>query len=159
MDPRVHIHSGSSLAKTYIPAEADRITQLSIDTLKDINYLTLSYDGGTTRALDSIYTVHLTTPERISHLLKGHSASDESHTGQHLADMLKAALGPIGLANVAAICCDSTGNTRLCREILSREVPTILALGDVCHYLNNTAKDIGKLEYFQSVRHTPFCLH
>jgi hypothetical protein len=35
------------------------------------------------------------------------------------------------------------------RKLIEHEYPWIIALQDACHQLNNTAKDVGELEYFE----------
>jgi hypothetical protein len=57
----------------------------------------------------------------------------------------------IGRKNFSGISSDSTGNTRLAREIVAKECPWIIILPDTCHLLNNTAKDIGKITFFSEV--------
>jgi hypothetical protein len=44
---------------------------------------------------------------------------------------------------------DSTGNTRLFRQLLANEIPTMFNLPDIVHFISNTIKDIVKLEYFK----------
>ena len=55
----------------------------------------------------------------------------------------------VGHSHVCAAVCDSTGNTRLFRELLVEEIPTIFNLPDIAHFISNTIKDIVKLEYFK----------
>ena len=50
---------------------------------------------------------------------------------------------------MCAIVSDSTGNTRLHRELLVNEIPTMFNLPDIVHFISNTIKDIVKLEYFK----------
>jgi hypothetical protein len=57
----------------------------------------------------------------------------------------------IGPKNFSGISSDSTGNTRLGREIVGEKCPWIICLPDTCHLLNNMAKDIGKLSFFSEV--------
>ena len=57
----------------------------------------------------------------------------------------------IGQKNFSGISSDSTGNTKLAREIVAKAIPWIIILPDVCHLLNNTAKDIGKIPFFADV--------
>jgi hypothetical protein len=57
----------------------------------------------------------------------------------------------IGQKNFSGISSDSTGNTKLAREIVAKATPWIIILPDVCHLLNNTAKDIGKIPFFADV--------
>ena len=49
------------------------------------------------------------------------------------------------------ITCNSTGNTRLGRELVHKQYPTIIILPDPCHQLHNAVKDITKLDYFQEI--------
>ncbi|KAF8596320.1 hypothetical protein BDV93DRAFT_563458 [Ceratobasidium sp. AG-I] len=122
LDPKIERYSSSHITTTMIPAEA---------------------------AL-SIYTVHLTTPDtRQSHLMAGNSASGKSHTGEHLKKVLLKAIKPVGADRIAAISSDSTGNTRLARELLAKDYPWIILLPDPCHQMNNTAKDLGNLVVFE----------
>lgn len=55
----------------------------------------------------------------------------------------------VGRSRVCAAVCDSTGNTRLFRELLVEEIPTIFNLPDIVHFISNTIKDIVKLKYFK----------
>lgn len=55
----------------------------------------------------------------------------------------------VGRTRICAIVSDSTGNTRLHRELLVEEIPTIFNLPDIVHFISNTIKDIVKLEYFK----------
>lgn len=50
---------------------------------------------------------------------------------------------------MCAIVSDSTGNTRLHRELLVNDIPTMFNLPDIVHFISNTIKDIVKLEYFK----------
>ena len=55
----------------------------------------------------------------------------------------------MGRSRVCAAVSDSTGNTRLFRELLADEIPTIFNLPDIVHFISNTIKDIVKLDYFK----------
>ena len=57
----------------------------------------------------------------------------------------------IGVDRFAAMCSDSTGNTRRGRKDAQEALPTVLDLGDCCHHLQNTIKDINKLPEFKDV--------
>lgn len=89
LDPKIRSYTGSHMASALIPAEAAQVRDLSIQALRKHSNLTLSFDGATTRANDSVYTVHVTTPnKRESHLITGDEATGKSHTGEHLKSML-----------------------------------------------------------------------
>lgn len=46
---------------------------------------------------------------------------------------------------------DSTGNTKLCRQLLCERLPTFLNLPDANHHLSLACKDILTLPYFKQV--------
>lgn len=78
-------------------------------------------------------------------------ATDESHTGDWIRNFVIEVIDRVGRDNFSGGVCDSTGNTRVSRRLVEGDVPTILALADVCHHLSNTSKDIAKLPYFADV--------
>jgi hypothetical protein len=63
----------------------------------------------------------------------------------------------IGENRFSAMCSDSTGNTCLGRKKARDEFHRILDLGDCCHHMQNTIKDINKLSKFKEVREETFC--
>lgn len=65
----------------------------------------------------------------------------------------------IRLARFAATTSDNTGNVRRARADAVEENPILLNCLDVPHHKNNTLKDIGEIEYFQSVGVLPCSLH
>jgi len=60
----------------------------------------------------------------------------------------------IGRANFAAVVCDSTGNTKRFRKLLTECIPTMLNLADVVHHLSLFLKDVAQMTYFKEVQ---FC--
>ncbi|KAJ7681272.1 hypothetical protein B0H17DRAFT_1205940 [Mycena rosella] len=82
LEPGNGVKVASTFSSTYIPAEAARVTLLAIEELKKHYNLTLGYDGGTTLKQQSIYTFHVTTPDReasslsltVSHRCTRHNA-------------------------------------------------------------------------------------
>ena len=61
----------------------------------------------------------------------------------------------IGKEKFAAMCSDSTGNTKKGHKIIHEEVQTIIDLGDCCHHIHNTIKDINRLLELREV--SPVC--
>lgn len=88
LEPGNDIAVATTFSTNYIPAEAANVTVQSLAHLKQCDNLTISYDGGTTRGQQSIYTVHVTTPEREAHLIAGDESSGFSHTGEHIKKVL-----------------------------------------------------------------------
>lgn len=89
LNPDVGTASGTTIVDNFITTESAYIHQDSVDALANQELLTLSYDGGTTRRHESVYTVHVTTPTtREAHLMEGSEASGVSHTPEHLCSVL-----------------------------------------------------------------------
>ncbi|KAG9121640.1 hypothetical protein FRC07_002333, partial [Ceratobasidium sp. 392] len=146
--------SSTTIARSHIPMESCRIRRLSLEELRSCHNLTISFDGGTAIRPVSYTTIHVTTPEtQIPHLMAGVEASGIPHTGQFYFEELEKIIKEVGPHRFSGITCDSTGNTRLARELVHDTHPTIIVvLPDPCHQLHNTAKDIVKMEYFNECR-------
>lgn len=71
-----------------IPIEYVYIKQKQYEHISMCANLTLSFDGGTTASLQSVYTVHVITPEQRIFLVEGSEASTASHTGKHIFQVL-----------------------------------------------------------------------
>jgi len=91
LDSSIRVYSSLSFADMYIPAEAAQVTEEAIQKLSQIKNLTISYDGGTTKAIESIYTIHVTTPKsQEAYLIEGSEKSGVSHMGlQITTELLK----------------------------------------------------------------------
>jgi hypothetical protein len=81
--------SVTTLADTHIPSEAAHISVIVNEKLKKLNNLSISFDGNTTHKPQSIYTIHIATPNCQVYLIKGHEASKETHTGMHLFQVIE----------------------------------------------------------------------
>jgi hypothetical protein len=77
-----------TFADRYIPNEAVFVREKQIKILREIDNLTLTFDGNTTRKPHSIYTVHATTPSRLTYFLDGHEGSSERHTQEWITNKL-----------------------------------------------------------------------
>jgi hypothetical protein len=89
LDENVSTASGSTIADNFVTTEAAFVWKESMSLLSQSDNLTLSYDGGTTRGHESVYTVHATVPStREAHLIDGNEASGVSHTAEHLCKLL-----------------------------------------------------------------------
>ncbi|KAF8484534.1 ribonuclease H-like domain-containing protein [Russula ochroleuca] len=116
-----------------------------MDVLQKEQNLTLTFDGNSTRKPQSVYTVHITTKNRDSYFVDGYEGSDERHMAAWIKDKVLKTVREIGKEKFAAVCSDSTGNTKKGRKTIHEEVRTIIDLGDCCHHIQNTIKDINKL--------------
>jgi hypothetical protein len=89
VDGEVSTASGTTIADNFVTTEAAYIHGESVKILSQQEHLTLSYDGGTTRRHESVYTVHVTTPlTRDAHLMEGNEASGVSHTAEHVCSVI-----------------------------------------------------------------------
>ncbi|KAJ6521851.1 hypothetical protein B0H19DRAFT_1086345 [Mycena capillaripes] len=132
----------ATFSTNYIPTEAAKVTVLTYDLLKTCHNLTISHDGGTTKNHQSIYTVHVTTPEREAFLI----------TSEHIKNVLTEVVNKVGPKHFAAIESNSTGNTKWARETKEAAFPTLLIVPDPCHHLSDTIGGIVALPYFVNVR-------
>jgi len=57
----------------------------------------------------------------------------------------------LAVKTFSGIASDSTGNMKLACEMVAKAFPWVIVLLDVCHLLNNTVKDIGKIPFFSEV--------
>lgn len=148
--------SSSTLEDSHIPGEAARIRTLSIKYLKTVFDLTITFDGGTTQAQQSVYTIHFTTPDGRSFLIEGNEASGASHTGEHIAALILTAMDMVGRTHFSAIASDNTGNTRSCRRLVCNEVATLINMLDCVHHMSLVCKDLSKLPIFADVSSDTF---
>lgn len=82
--------SRTTLMDVHIMSEQERVRELQVAYLKTQDHLAISFDGATTRAGESVFTVHITTPppERRAVLLEGRECTRESHTGEFIASLV-----------------------------------------------------------------------
>ncbi|EJD47602.1 hypothetical protein AURDEDRAFT_123491 [Auricularia subglabra TFB-10046 SS5] len=148
-NPRLETFSSTTLTDSYIPQEAMRIRKLSEGTLKKLDNLTISYDGGSNRIVQSVYTVHVTTPDtRQPFFMLGHEASGLSHDAEYIVEICLKVMKRIGTEKFICAVSDSTGSTRKARELLEKACDLLIGLADAPHHINLTLKDICALKYF-----------
>jgi len=83
-----HPTSRDTFTNKHIPREAVFVREKQIEILKELDDLTLTFDGTTTRKPHSVYTVHATTPACDTYFLDGHEGSDERHTSDWVTGKL-----------------------------------------------------------------------
>ncbi|KAK7687035.1 hypothetical protein QCA50_009535 [Cerrena zonata] len=146
-NPDYKLCSSTTFSQRVVHKAAWIKTQVIAELQRHEN-LTITFDGGTTRAMESVYTIHITTPDRVSFLFEGNQSSDVSHTGKHLNHVLKDVIVAVGPERFRAIGSDSTGNTTLARNLTHKDFLWIFVLPDPCHEFHNMSKDIGKIPWF-----------
>ena len=85
-----HVRPTASTTYTtrIIPQEAVFVRGKMMNLLKTEDNLTLSFDGGSTRHPELFYTAHVTTQERKSFFVHGHTGSSDSHNTKWITDKL-----------------------------------------------------------------------
>ena len=100
--------SSDVLADDLIPSEAARVRKLMMDLLtsKNIEYVTIGFDGGATAGRDSFTTIHATTSDRHAFFLDGECTTGVQHTGLQYADTLE----PVSVAELRFLLCRSNNS-------------------------------------------------
>lgn len=82
------IAPAKAFTSLYIPREAAKIRKLTISSLRSqpAGTITLTFDGTSTRAQSSVYSVHATTKMREAFFVEAINGTKESHTGVWCAD-------------------------------------------------------------------------
>lgn len=81
--------SCTQLSEGHILAEQEHIKKRQIDFLKTQYRISISFDGGTIKSGDSMYTVHATTEDNRVMLLEGQDCTGISHTGEMIANLVE----------------------------------------------------------------------
>ncbi|KAJ7479092.1 ribonuclease H-like domain-containing protein [Mycena latifolia] len=110
--------------------------------LESFIHLTLSFDGWSSHRSDEIYTVHVTTPTRMSYIVAGIILTGLSTTSETIFGNLKDILLLYAAVRFSMIVSDTTGNVKKCRALICDAFPWILNCPDPCHQLNLLAKEI-----------------
>jgi len=79
---------GDTCQEKHIPAEAALVHKKQVELLQKSNNLTITFDGGLTCKLQSVYTVHVTTPLRDVFFIEREEGTDTKHTTDYLSTML-----------------------------------------------------------------------
>lgn len=80
--------SASKLEEYHIPSEAAFVCTKQLEHLRTCVNLSITFDGQKIRSPQSVYTIHIITPNREVYLFDGNEASKESHTADHLFQVL-----------------------------------------------------------------------
>lgn len=78
----------STIRDIQIPEQAAYIRQQQLEHLGTQYYITISFDGGSNRRLQSFYTVHATTIDRRVFLLFADHSPRISHTAEYVHDLI-----------------------------------------------------------------------
>ncbi|KAK0220637.1 ribonuclease H-like domain-containing protein [Armillaria fumosa] len=166
-NPRYKWTPSDRFERKYIPQESRRVHNKVKEILKQEQNLMLTFDRNSTRKLQSVYTMHITTKDRTSYFYGGYEGSDEHHTAEWVRDIIlevhllflyvllvlimNQGIRDIGEDNFSGLCSDSMGNTKKGKSLAKEIVTAIITLPDCCHHLHNTIKEIPKLPEFQKM--------
>src|SRR5436190_1298482 len=87
------------------------------------------------------------TPERKEYLYQLCDFSDNSHTGEFLANQIEIVLKEIGPDRFSALVSDNGANVRLARDHINQLYPHIFNIRCIAHAINLVAQDIVKNEF------------
>ena len=88
-NPSLMTFCSTTFSDAHIPSEAALVLQKSLEKLWKLCNLTITYDSNMTKGLQSIYTIHVITPQSCeAHLIEGNENSGVSHMGQHIANLI-----------------------------------------------------------------------
>ncbi|KAG8993370.1 hypothetical protein FRB94_010824 [Tulasnella sp. JGI-2019a] len=143
--------SATTLQDSHIPQQATFVREKQMVYLRTQENLTISFDGGTTRKPQSVYTMHVITPDCRVLLYKGDQSSAISHDAGYVKGLICDVLDDLGAWRFAGVVSDNTGNVKKGRQEATKLNPSVINLQDSVHQLHNTCKDIAKLETFDAV--------
>ncbi|KAF7341396.1 DUF659 family protein [Mycena venus] len=142
MCPAYRIPDRSDFVSYNLAVEAENAMKQLQTLLESFIHLTLSFDGWSSRRHNEIYTVHVSTPTRMSYLVAGIILTGLSTTGERIFEHSKNVLLLYAAVRFSMIVSDTTANVKKCRALICAVYPWILNCPDPCHQLNLLAKDI-----------------
>jgi len=101
-------------------------------------------DGWTDLTGKSLWNFILHTSDGKDILWRIQDLSNQSHTGEYLAEKIEEILNDIGIQRFAAIVTDAGSNINLARQIITQKFPHILNIRCIAHCLNLITKDFVK---------------
>lgn len=137
----------------HLPQECAKIQAVWLQYLgnHNVQHLTLSTDGWSTRASMEVYTFHFTNPQGNAHLFSAELLGDKTATaevlGQAFTRLANTALPTTGTylhERISAVCSDSASSLQKAKETFAHTYPWVLVIPDAPHWLNLFAKDICK---------------
>ncbi|KAJ3793831.1 ribonuclease H-like domain-containing protein [Lentinula aff. detonsa] len=142
--------SSTHMATSVIPNEASLVRKLTLEQLKNERNLTVTFDGGSIRKPQSIYTTHVTTEDRITYFWDGDEASDKSHNSEYVNQVIDQTVVAVGGPyKIAGVNSDNTGNVRKGRQDYTQAHSTVLNTRDSIHAFHNTIGEINKLPWIK----------
>ena len=142
--PGYDLPSHDVLSGRLLDSQVSRVNLKVDQIIQSTANLTIGFDGWTNPNGSSLWNFVLLTPDRKQFIYRILDLSNNSHTGEFLAQELKKIIEDIGPKKIAAIVSDNGSNVKLARQLISDQYPTITNLRCIAHAINLISKDIIK---------------
>jgi hypothetical protein len=102
----------------------------------------LALDGWSSPNHRSIWNFTILTPYRKEYIFQLSDLSEDSHTGEYIAEKIEAIINRIGVSKISAIVSDNGSNVRKAREIIEKKYSNIRNIRCISHCINLMSCDV-----------------
>ena len=102
----------------------------------------LALDGWSSPNHRSIWNFTILTPQRKEYIFQLSDLSEDSHTGEYIAEKIEAIINRIQISKIAAIVSDNGSNVRKACEIIENKYPNIRNIRCIAHCINLMSCDV-----------------
>lgn len=128
INPEYHSPSRISLSTTLLEKEYKQVSADMKKQIKNSNYICLTSDGWTNIYQQPIINFIITTPQPI--FWKALESKENSHTSEYIAEQFDIVIKEIGISKIAAVITDNASNMKKTHNILQKDYPNIIFLGN-----------------------------
>ena len=107
----------------------------------------LALDGWSSPNHRSIWNFTILTPQRKEYIFQLSDLSEDSHTGEYIAEKIEAIINRIRISKIAAIVSDNGSNVRKAREIIENKYPNIRNIRCIAHCINLMSCDVVQHQF------------
>ena len=107
----------------------------------------LALDGWSSPNHRSIWNFTILTPQRKEYIFQLSDLSEDSHTGEFIAEKIEAIITRIGVPKISAIVSDNGSNVRKAREIIENKYPNIRNIRCIAHCINLMSCDVVQHQF------------
>ena len=107
----------------------------------------LALDGWSSPNHRSIWNFTILTSQRKEYIFQLSDFSEDSHTGEYIAEKIEAIINRIRISKIAAIVSDNSSNVRKAREIIENKYPNIRNIQCIAHCINLMSCDIVRHQF------------
>lgn len=169
-DPKYTPATRSEIEDSQIPNQAVWVRHQQLKELRVLFDITLSFDGSTSNARESRWTLHASTHRGKVMLVATREATAEEHTAQFIIEFvmevctcccscwcifLMLALqsaDKIGVKRIGGIVSDNASACVSARkQLVERFLKAAIEIPDVCHLASNMIKDLARIDGFKPV--------